>query len=155
MRVACLVAVLSGVALLFGCGDKEQTAVATIEELGGEVTFDEESLERPVAKVILSGAEVTDIGLENVKGLTSVRTLLLNNTQITDAGLEHLNVLTNLQTLDVSGGLFGRPQVTDAGLEHLRGLTQLRQLNLDDTQVTNEGVEKLKKSLPNCEISHR
>ena len=43
--------------------------------------------------------------------------------------------------------------VTDAGLTHLKG-SNLRELALIDTQVTQEGVEKLQQALPTCWISH-
>ena len=65
--------------------------------------------------------------------------LCLDGTQVTDAGLEHLKGLTRLQSLDLSG-----TQVTDAGLEHLKGLTQLQWLSLEGTQVTDAGLEHLK-----------
>jgi hypothetical protein len=43
-------------------------------------------------------------------------------------------------------------QVTDAGLECLKGLTELEWLNLKNTQVTNDGVNKLQRALPHCKI---
>ena len=43
-------------------------------------------------------------------------------------------------------------KVTDAGLEHLKGMTNLRKLTLVDTQVTDEGVDKLQQALPDCKI---
>ena len=45
--------------------------------------------------------------------------------------------------------------VTDAGLDHLKGLTKLETLVLNDTQVSDAGVENLEKAWPNCTISHR
>jgi Leucine-rich repeat (LRR) protein len=67
--------------------------------------------------------------------------------------------------LDLAGETLGRgltqlrelyltdTQVSDAGLEHLRRLTQLENLNLSNTQVTDAGVNELKKALPDVEIS--
>ena len=43
-------------------------------------------------------------------------------------------------------------EVGDAGLIHLTGMTKLEELLLDYTEVTAEGVAKLKKALPNCKI---
>jgi hypothetical protein len=43
----------------------------------------------------------------------------------------------------------GETRVTDAGLEHLKGLIGLEFLHLRNTNVTQEGVEELKKALPN------
>jgi hypothetical protein len=43
---------------------------------------------------------------------------------------------------------FPSSSVTDAGLTHLKGLTQLWTLDLDDTNVTDEGVKRLQRELP-------
>ena len=48
----------------------------------------------------------------------------------------------------------GNKQITDAGLVHLMGLTKLEGLYLNDTQVTDEGVKRLRQALPNCKIIH-
>jgi hypothetical protein len=37
---------------------------------------------------------------------------------------------------------------------HLKGLTNLEWLFLSDTQITPEGVNKLKKTLPDCRIDY-
>ena len=55
--------------------------------------------------------------------------------QVTDAGLEHLKGLTNLKQLE----LFGT-QLTDTGLVHLKGLAKLVYLDIRNTQVTDEGA---------------
>jgi hypothetical protein len=97
--------------------------------------------------VLLVNTQVTDAGLERLKGFTQLQTLFLGNTQVTDAGLEHLKGLTQLQYL-----LLDNSQVTDAGLENLKGLTQLQWVQLRGTEVTDAGVEKLQRALPNCRI---
>ena len=65
--------------------------------------------------------QVTDAGLDHLRGLTTVpQSLELSFCkQVTDAGLAHLHGLTALQSLELSGC----ERVTDAGLAHLRGLT--------------------------------
>ena len=55
------------------------------------------------------------------QGVDPAERAVPRRTQVTDAGLEHLKGLTQLQGLSLSG-----TQVTDAGLEHLKGLTQLQ-----------------------------
>jgi len=97
----------------------------------------------------LTCSQVTDAGLEHLRGLTSLKLLSLWHTQVTDGGLEHLRGLTSLQDLYLCD-----TQVTDAGLECLKGLTSLSRLYLYNTQVTDEGVEKLQQAMPNCEIRH-
>lgn len=96
----------------------------------------------------LTGTRVTDAGLEYLKGLASLERLDLSETKITDVGVEHLKGLTRLCELRLGG-----TQITDAGLEHLKGLTILELLELEGCiQVTPEGREMLRKSLPNCKI---
>jgi Leucine-rich repeat (LRR) protein len=43
-------------------------------------------------------------------------------------------------------------KITDAGLEHLKKLKELSMLVLYSTQVTDGGVAKLQKALPNLRI---
>jgi hypothetical protein len=95
----------------------------------------------------LYNTDVTDGGLEHLKGLTQLQKLELVNTQVTDGGLEHLKVLTQLQYL-----LLVNTQITDAGLGHLRGLTKLQDLLLQETKVTDAGVAELEKALPNVKV---
>jgi len=83
--------------------------------------------------------QVSDAGLEHLKGLTRLTALTLNNTRVSDAGLEHLKELTSLTTLGLSG-----TRVSDAGLKHLKELTRLDQLFLTDTRVSDAGLEHLK-----------
>ena len=98
----------------------EQAARADLGEFGGAYGIDEDG---NVSEINLSG------------------------TQITDAALVDLKELKKLESLRLTG-----TTITDAGLVHLTGLTQLRYLNLSDTQVTNVGVVDLKKALSDCEI---
>ena len=122
-----------GLLLVLSCGEKSEppespgpesgrdAAIAAIEKLGGEVGYDEESPDRSIATVRLTGTKVTDAHLVHLKGLTSLGNLELRDTQI-----------------------------TDAGLEHLKGMTSLRDLHLWNTRVTDDGVKKLQEALPNC-----
>ena len=171
-----------------------EKAVAEFDKLGGRVhseyevlrnaTWLEKLFDDPggpddpvevldVRFVDLRGTSVTDAGLEHLKGLTRLETLLLYDTKVTDAGLKHLNGLTNLEHLDLTAcnvtdaglehvkGLMNLEYVdlrstiiTDTGLKHLRGLTSLKTLLLFDTEVTAEGVKKLKQTLPDSKILH-
>jgi Leucine-rich repeat (LRR) protein len=75
-------------------------------------------------------------------------TLDLRGTQVTDAGLVDLARLKNLLWLDLSD------HITDAGLPKLESLANLSHLHLAKSKVTAEGVQKLKKALPKCEIEY-
>jgi len=68
----------------------QDAAVTAIKKLGGLVEIDTKSPDRPVTHVMLHGPNVTDSGLEHLKGLTSLKTLTLGGTQVTDAGVKEL-----------------------------------------------------------------
>ncbi len=87
----------------------------------------------------LGGLQITDAGLENLRGMPHLWKLYLNDAKITDAGLKHLAGLSGLRML-VIGGM----PVTDTGLAHLKGLTNLEDLMLRDTLVTGAGLQNLK-----------
>ena len=126
---------------IVGCG----IPVARLEDKGAEITKNEQG---EVVEVRLSGTRITDAGLADLKGLTSLQTLELPR-QITDAGLVHLKGLTNLKSLSLY-----KTQVTDAGLVHFAGLTNLTSLNLRETKITDAGFAELQKALPNCRINY-
>jgi internalin A len=92
--------------------------------LGGTVSFDETTFGKPVVGVSFFGVKVTNAGLEHLKELTSLRSLVLSDTQ-----------------------------VTDAGFVHLKGLTSLESLVLGGTSVTSAGVADLQSALPKCRIT--
>jgi Leucine Rich repeat len=121
----------------------------------------------------LSSTRVTDRGLEIVAGLRRLQWLNLAFTSVTNAGLARLGNLSELQCLDLHAArqvsddglvqlrrlgklaeleLYDNPRITDAGLDHLRGMTSLRVLDLRATAVTDQGVDRLQRSLPNLQI---
>ena len=110
----------------------EQTAVSNIRRAGGQVEWSSE------LGYTVTFSNITDAGLEHLKGLTELRGLSLMRTRVTDAGLEHLKGLTKLQRLSLM-----RTRVTDTGLEHLKGLTKLQSLSLRGTQITDAGLKHL------------
>ena len=95
----------------------------------------------------LVGTRITDAGLRHLEGLTRLEELALNKTQIGDAGVAHLKGLKQLKRLGL-----GNTRVTDASLEHLIGLKNLVRLELQFTSVTAEGVRKIDRALPHCDI---
>ncbi|MAG94272.1 MAG: hypothetical protein CMJ48_11040 [Planctomycetaceae bacterium] len=73
--------------------------------------------------------------------------LNLDRTQVSDAGLQHLRGLSDLEYLWLEG-----TRVTDAGLKHLEGSSKLKGIWLEGTQVTPKGVKQLQEALPKCKI---
>lgn len=146
---------------LIGVANLSQAkAVEQIKKLGGTVTLNEKSSDKPVvavdlhnpppdpnARTILEKAKqalqykvVTDDTLRDLQGLTTLQSLNLGRTLVADAGLERLEGLTQLQSLDL-----GETKVTDEGLKHLGRLTRLQTLVLYKTNMTDAGLEHLEK----------
>ena len=57
--------------------------------------------------------------------------------------------------LNVLRAVGGGGCAADHGLEHLTDLKNLDRLYVSGTQVTDEGVKKILKDLPNCKIISR
>ena len=90
---------------------------------------------------------ITNDGLQHLSGLTGLKALDLSGTKISGKGLEHLRELTALEYLYLN-----RTKVGDADLHHLKELTNLRHLDVTGTAITNEGVEQIKRHLPDVEV---
>lgn len=69
-----------------------------------------------------------------------------------DARNEQLAALRNLPNLTQLNLRFNK-DITDAGIVHLEGLKQLRHLHIDGTGITEAGLIRLRKALPDCEIT--
>jgi hypothetical protein len=96
----------------------------------------------------LHSTRVTDDGLAAIEAWTDLRWLFLNNNPLTDGSLDIIRRFEKLEWLELGG-----TQITDAGLTKLTELTKLRKLGLSCcTKVTQAGVQRLQKALPNCEI---
>lgn len=132
-----------------GENPRQAQAIAEIEALGGKVTVDEKSPDKPVIGVSLRHLDVTDVGLVCLKDLPHLQLLDLDHTRVTDVGLANLEGLPQLQLLDLE-----HTKVTDRGLACLKRLTKLQSLNLEFTHVTDAGLQGLQQALPNCMIQN-
>jgi hypothetical protein len=84
--------------------EMQRDAVTAIEKLGGRARWDDKALEGPAwlrtllgddffnsaRWVDLTRSEVTDAGLEHLKGLSRLQQLWLVSTKVTDAGVKKL-----------------------------------------------------------------
>ena len=93
-------------------------------------------------ELYLWDTQVSDI--TPLAGLTKLVDLSLQDTQVSN--LKPLAELTNLTWLDLRN-----TPVSD--LKPLAGLTKLQGLDLGGTNITEQQVEKLRSSLPDCEIA--
>jgi hypothetical protein len=113
----------------------------------------------------LSGVSVTPGGIANLKGL-KLSAFTMRRDQINDEILRELRKSDLLHKLNWANGRNGRPtgmndirflnlhgsNLTDAGLRELEEMTLLERVFLSQTKVTDEGVAKLKKALPNVKV---
>ena len=90
----------------------------------------------------MANPDVTDLTLENLKGLNFLTELDLNNTQVTDAGLSIIKDLPALTTLRMKN-----TRITDQGFQmSLTEKTSLLQLDLTGTQVSLETAQTWRKA---------
>jgi internalin A len=85
----------------------------------------------------------TEAAIAPVARLERVQWLRLDRTPVTDIGLAQLRGMTSITRLDLDD-----TRVTDVGLAQLKRLTKLKHLNLSGTQVTDAGVRELREALP-------
>jgi len=109
---------------------------------------------KQLEEVRLANDDVSDAGLEHVAGLGNLRVLDLfmlygDGSKITDSGMRHLSKLTNLEELNLT-----HTYVSDVSIEILTNLKKLKDLRLSGTRFTKEGVAKLVRALPECEIDY-
>jgi internalin A len=95
----------------------------------------------------LSASQVGDDGLAAIATLPSLEGLSMQQNRITDAGLAHLAGHPTLKELWI-GDLRGLSPITDTGVKHLATISQLEELDLQYTRVTPAGLKPLQ-ALPN------
>ena len=95
----------------------------------------------------LRHGDINDDGLRLLRGLTTIQSLNLNQTQVTSEGIAQLLTLRGLRVL-----LLQKTHVDDRALPHFMKLKALRAINLLDTDFTKEGVEELRRLMPDTQI---
>ena len=83
-------------------------------------------------------AQVTDDMLKHVGGIRTLKSLHLTGCDIDDRKLSQLKALTELEFLELGG-----TQVSDAGLQHLTGMKTLDEVHLSNTNVSGSNLTAL------------
>jgi hypothetical protein len=101
-----------------------------------------------------AGTLNSEAGFAHLKELPRLRELLVHDfrpqSTITNDALKHIGEMKSLHLLSICS-----TSVTDEGLIPLEKLPELKELGLDNTKVTPAGVQRLRRALPNCEITVR
>ena len=95
----------------------------------------------------LSGTRVTDEVVKYIKVLKRLKALQLSHTGITDSGLAALQGFADLTHLGLDGTV-----VSDVSIPVLTSFESLQYLNIADSELTADGMKKLRAALPECEI---
>lgn len=94
-------------------------------------------------------AQIADAALSVIRKLENLRHLRLENNQITDKGLSQLRSLSKLQYLN----LYGNEGITDASIDTIASIKSLRVVYLWMTDVTPEGVRRLRDVRPDLQVN--
>ena len=157
LKIAGLVAILLLLIVLVFCGGVGWVlaviAVAIVGYLvyrtlrGNRIVTGDSAVNRDILSSTVWGT------LLNIQRLIGWRTmawpfpttkaLTLHDSTFTDADLAELQELVEYQTLDLEG-----TQISNEGLQHLQSMTQLHYIVLLQTNVSVGGVQKLQQAIP-------
>lgn len=95
---------------------------------------------------------VNDDAVAFLKPLPNLKIIILAaqySGRLTDAALKHLSEIPTLEEIEIKETRF----TYAAGLSHLKQLKNLKRLNLDNTEIPEADLAKLKADLPNVQIT--
>ena len=95
----------------------------------------------------LHHTKLTDEGITFLSGLENLTNLDLGQTNVTSASIGCLLPLKKLESLNISG-----TWTTDDSVPQLKQLKNLKELDLRNTHLTKAGIDKLRETLPHCNI---
>jgi hypothetical protein len=109
-----------------------------------------------LAQLWLGRTRVTDAGLPAIGKRSEWVLLDLTDCKITDAGLRSLGKMKQIQDLWLSKtiryGEDDRSALTNESIKYLSTLKTLRQFRIADSKMTPEGLERLRRALPEATI---
>ncbi len=104
-----------------------------------------------VETLFLHKLRVTDDDMKFVKGMKGCKFFQMTlNPTVTDAGIAHLAGLTELESIYLTC-----PQLTDECLKYFHDMHRLNSLSISSPHVTNAGLQRLSKTLPNLKTVNK
>jgi hypothetical protein len=79
--------------------------------------------------------------------LPDLETLIIEDTGISDIGIEHLSHVQSIRELDLSG-----TRITDDSIPFLSNMRNLRAIDVTQTRITRDGVRKLQRLRPDISV---
>lgn len=129
------------------------TALIALTDRGVRFTFLGEAFRgrqkipnEDIVDINFNNVEITDADVEPLLSLPNLDGISFWKTGVTDRAIERIAQLPKLTRLNLCG-----TQVTDASVSTLVGMN-LNYIDVADTLLTPQGVETLRKGLPNAEI---
>lgn len=95
----------------------------------------------------LLGTSTSDALAPHLARLEQLEFLQMIDTKISSAGILQLSQLKNLQQLLLVG-----EEVDDAAIPAIVQLKSLRYLSVHNTRISDDGIEELRRALPNCKL---
>lgn len=102
---------------------------------------------RNLRSLSLLDTPTSDSDVAQLQGCASLEVLSLDGTEITNEALHPLASLKNLQLLTLA-----RTAIDDRVVDALAQLQGVREIDLRATNVTADGIERIRASHPDCEI---
>ncbi|TWT92338.1 protein kinase domain-containing protein [Stieleria varia] len=99
-------------------------------------------------ELFLADNAISDRSLDGLSRFPSLKRLDLSGTEISDDGLPQLSELPSLEYL-----LLDRTMISDAGLGIIGDQLALKTLSIKSTSTTEAAVQRLRKTLPECQIT--
>ncbi len=91
---------------------------------------------------------LTDDGVQSIATVTELRELRLAGTSITGRGISMLKSLSKLERLNLQGC----KRLGEDAAEALTGFRQLRVLDLKDSGLSAQAIQRVRTALPQCQV---
>lgn len=120
-----------------------------IDQVNGRDGWAREEADGVVADLNGYTCPIGDKSLKELVGCQRLRKLTAYKTNVTDNGLIYLSQHKNLEVLHLDDC----PGITNGAILHLSKFLQLRELSVTGTKITEQGLQLLHDSLPDCTIN--
>ena len=96
----------------------------------------------------LTDNQIGDEGMARLLAFRTLSELRVESNRVTDAGVEAIANLVSLRTLSLAEN----PGITDTSVDYLGKLRLLGELDVTNTSMSDQGIDRLKTLLPRCSI---